>query len=42
MTDFTMVFYPEESYNNRYLMPFTSDNADKVMNIIRRECSRIL
>ena len=42
VTDFTMVFYPEESYNNRYLMPFTSDNANKVMNIIRRECSRIL
>ena len=41
VADFTMVFHPDDSSNQHYLKPFTDENAEKVMNIIREGCSRI-
>ena len=40
VTDFTMDFHPDENFNQYYLKPFTGENAENVMSIIRKECSR--
>ena len=40
VSDFTMDFHPDESFNQYYLRPFTEGNAEKVLSIIREGCSR--